>query len=211
MDRDIGNLIVISAPSGAGKTSLVRAMVASTDAVSTSTSYTTRSRRAGETEGEDYFFVDKEAFRQMISNGDFLEHAEVFGNLYGTSRAQVQRSLDNGIDLMLEIDWQGARNVRRVFPEAVSIFILPPSKEVLRERLIGRGGDNLQVIEQRMEAAMSEMSHFGEYEFLVINDDFDQALEEVCAIVTACRLKTAVQRRRLRPNLAGLMASADAL
>lgn len=211
MEPNRGNLIIISAPSGAGKTSLGGALIARMDRISASVSYTTRACRPAEADGEDYFFVDQAAFRQMIADGDFLEYAEVFGNLYGTSKTQVQRMLDKGIDLLLEIDWQGARAIRRAYPEAASIFILPPSKRALRERLVGRGGDDPVVIEERMQAAMSEMSHCGEYEFLLVNDDFDRALGDLCAVVHACRLKTGTQRRRIGPDLSGLLASSDGL
>jgi guanylate kinase len=206
-----GNLIVISAPSGAGKTSLVQAVITRMEGISASVSHTTRARRGSEEDGKDYFFVDHETFRHLIDEGDFLEHAEVFGNLYGTSNAQIQRTLDNGTDLLLEIDWQGARSIRQVFPGTVSIFVLPPSEAALRQRLIGRGGDDPSVIEQRMRSARGEMSHFAEYEFLVINDEFDRALEELCMIIGACRLKTQARRPDLGSDLRDLMASTDTL
>jgi guanylate kinase len=209
MAASAGNLIVISAPSGAGKTSLVAALITRMDNIAASVSHTTRPRRPTETDDEDYFFIDEATFAQLVADGEFLEYAEVFGKRYGTSKAQIQRSLDTGIDLLLEIDWQGARNIRRAYPEAVSIFIVPPSEAALRERLVGRGGDDPAVIEERMQAAMSEMSHFDEYEFLVINDDFAQAVDDLCVIVRACRLKTATQRQRL--DLGSLMASADSV
>jgi len=206
-----GNLIVISAPSGAGKTSLVQAVITRMEGLSASVSHTTRARRGSEEDGKDYFFIDHATFLRKVEEGDFLEYAEVFGNLYGTSNAQIQRTLDNGTDLLLEIDWQGARSIRLVFPGAVSIFVLPPSESALRERLIGRGGDESAVIEQRMRAARGEMSHFGEYEFLVVNDDFDRALEELCMIIGACRLKTQTRRPNLGSDLSDLMASVDTL
>ena len=144
----------------------------------------------------------------MIARGDFIEHAEVFGNLYGTSQSEIQKMLDNGIDLLLEIDWQGARSIRQSHPRARSIFILPPSDAALRERLLGRAGDDPDVIEKRMQAAVSEMSHYGEYEFLLINDDFERTLDEFCVIIRACRLSTDSQRARLASTLDELMASA---
>lgn len=211
MESRPGNLIVISAPSGAGKTSLVHALMKHMDGIRASVSHTTRARRPGENDGEDYFFVDEPTFREMIAGNKFLEYAEVFGNLYGTSNKQIQLVLDNGTDLLLEIDWQGARRIRETYPGSVSIFVLPPSEAALRERLVGRAGDEAVVIEQRMQAARSEMSHFAEYEFLLVNDDFDVALEELCAIVRACRLKTALRRRALGPDLARLIASGDAV
>ena len=144
----------------------------------------------------------------MIARGDFIEHAEVFGNLYGTSQSEIQKMLDNGFDLLLEIDWQGARSIRQSHPRARSIFILPPSGAALRERLLGRAGDDPDVIEKRMQAAVSEMSHYAEYEFLLINDDFERTLDEFCVIIRACRLSTDSQRVRLASTLDQLMASA---
>jgi guanylate kinase len=204
-----GNLFVISAPSGAGKTSLVRAVSARLDTVASSVSHTTRSRRPNEEEGKDYFFVTESGFRNMISGGNFIEHAEVFGNLYGTSRAEIDRLTSNGVDVLLEIDWQGARSIRKSHPLARSIFILPPSLAALRERLVGRAGDEPHVIEDRMNAAVSEMSHYAEYEFLVINDDFEQAQDEFTTIVRACRLSTENQKRALAGSLEKLIASAE--
>lgn len=211
MQPNPGNLIVISAPSGAGKTSLVHGLIARMDNVAASISHTTRACRPGERDGIDYFFVGTPTFEKMVLEGDFLEHAEVFGNLYGTSSAQIQRSLDNGSDLLLEIDWQGARGIRKAYPNAVSIFIMPPSEAALRERLIGRGVDGQEVIDQRMQAAMGEISHYNEYEFLVVNDEFERALDELCLIISACRLKTTSQRNRLDTSLGSLMASGDAV
>ncbi len=206
-----GNLVVISAPSGAGKTSLVQAVIGRMDGVCASVSHTTRTRRPSETDGKDYFFIDHATFRAKVDEGDFLEYAEVFGNLYGTSNAQIQRTLGNGTDLLLEIDWQGARSIRQAYPRAVSIFILPPSESALKQRLLGRGGDDPAVIEQRMRSAQGEMSHFAEYEFLVVNDDFDRALEELCVIIAACRLKTQIRTPNLESDLTDLMASAETL
>jgi len=209
MKPNPGNLIVISAPSGAGKTSLVRALTERMENVVASISHTTRPCRPGEVDGIDYFFVAEPEFQTMIVEGDFLEHAKVFGNLYGTSLGQIQRTLDNGTDLLLEIDWQGARSIRDIYPEVVSIFIMPPSQAALRERLVGRGKDGQEVIESRMQAAVSEISHYREYEFLVVNDEFERALDELSLIINACRLKTASQRNRLGRSVASLMASAD--
>ena len=206
-----GQLFVVSAPSGAGKTSLVNALIEATDGISASVSHTTRGQRPGETEGEDYFFVDPARFQQMVADDEFLEHAEVFGNLYGTSKAQIRRTLDSGLDLVLEIDWQGARSVRALYPETVCVFILPPSEATLRERLVGRGRDDPATIEARMQQAMSEMSHFPEYEYLLVNDDFAVALEGLRAIVLASRLKTHVARARLGPVVDDLLASSSAV
>ena len=209
MNSNSGNLLIISAPSGAGKTSLVNSVIARMGNIAASISHTTRTCRPGERDGVDYFFVDEAEFEKMIQAGDFLEHAQVFGNLYGTSFKQIHRTLDTGQDLLLEIDWQGARSIRSSYSDAVSIFVMPPSEAALRERLVGRGMDGEEVINQRMQAAMSEISHYREYEFLVVNDDFERALEELCLIVSACRLKTASQRNRLSDSLGRLMASAD--
>ncbi|WOG28166.1 guanylate kinase [Endozoicomonas sp. 8E] len=183
-----GKLYIIAAPSGAGKTSLVKAMVQSTPHVKVSVSHTTRPIRPGETDGMNYHFTSKDAFLELMNQGRFLEHAEVFGNYYGTSEAWVREQLDTGEDVILEIDWQGAEQVRKLMPEAVSIFILPPSKEALRERLIGRGTDDLDVIERRMNQAVNEMSHYAEFDYLVINDEFDLALRDLQTIIRSRRL-----------------------
>ncbi|WP_062264602.1 guanylate kinase [Endozoicomonas arenosclerae] len=183
-----GKLYIIAAPSGAGKTSLVKAMVQSTPHVKVSVSHTTRPIRPGETDGVNYHFTSKEIFLELMSRGQFLEHAEVFGNYYGTSEAWVREQLDTGEDVILEIDWQGAQQVRKLMPEAVSIFILPPSKEALRERLIGRGTDDMAVIDRRMNQAVDEMSHYAEFDYLVINDEFDLALRDLQTIIRSRRL-----------------------
>ncbi|WP_257252786.1 MULTISPECIES: guanylate kinase [unclassified Endozoicomonas] len=183
-----GKLYIIAAPSGAGKTSLVKAMVQSTPHVKVSVSHTTRPIRPGETDGMNYHFTSKDVFLELMSQGQFLEHAEVFGNYYGTSEAWVREQLDTGEDVILEIDWQGAQQVRKLMPEAVSIFILPPSKEALRERLMGRGTDDFDVIERRMNQAVNEMSHYAEFDYLVINDEFDLALRDLQTIIRSRRL-----------------------
>lgn len=183
-----GTLFVVSAPSGAGKTSLVRELVESLDGIQVSTSHTTRIRREGEIDGVNYHFVDVPAFEAMIERGEFFEYARVFDNYYGTSRPAVQAALAAGQDVILEIDWQGARQVREQLPEAVSVFILPPSREELERRLSGRGTDEHAVIERRMRDAVSEMSHHDEYDYLLINDDFTTALDELRALVVSHRL-----------------------
>lgn len=200
-----GTLFIVSAPSGAGKTSLVRALLADDTGVSVSVSFTTRPPRAGEREGIDYHFVERERFLAMIEAGEFLEHAEVFGNYYGTGRMEVASRLAQGSDVILEIDWQGAQQVRQAFPEAVGIFILPPSGEVLRERLNGRGKDAPAVIERRLQAAVEEISHYSEYDFIVINDHFEAALADLRAILRAERLRLSLQAERHQVLLQGLL------
>jgi guanylate kinase len=203
-----GTLYIISAPSGAGKSSLLRALLGTAgDELALSISHTTRVPRPGEINGQDYHFIDTATFRNMIAGDDFLEYAEVFDNFYGTSRGGVQAQLAAGQDVILEIDWQGARQVRKLMPECIGIFILPPSREALRERLQNRGQDDATVIERRMRDAISEMSHYDEYDYLIINDDFRVAQDELAAIVLSRRLRLPVQARRQAGLLAGLLAS----
>ena len=184
-----GSLYVIAAHSGAGKTSLVRALTGSVPDIGVSVSHTTRARRPGEEHGTHYFFTDRDEFVRMAGESAFLEHAEVFGNYYGTSRAWVDDTLRSGRDVILEIDWQGAQQVRRLMPEAVGIFILPPSKAVLRERLVGRSTDAAEVIERRLAQAAEDMTHYSEFDYVVVNDDFETAVGELRAIVTARRCR----------------------
>lgn len=200
-----GTLYIISAPSGAGKTSLVKALVDTIPGLSISVSHTTRPRRDGEVDGVDYHFVDAEAFQAMADAGDFLEHAEVFGNAYGTARSSVEAQLHAGTDVILEIDWQGAQQVRQALPDAVSIFILPPSREELDRRLRSRGKDSEDVIARRLREAQGEMSHYHEYDYLVVNDAFGHALEELVAVVRARRLRLSAQRARLAATLQDLL------
>ena len=202
-----GRLYIISAPSGAGKTSLVAALLKADSAIEVSISHTTRKSRPGEQDGINYHFVDVQAFEQLISEGAFLEHAKVFDNYYGTSRAWIESRLAAGQDVILEIDWQGAQQVRKIMLNAMSIFILPPSKEALRSRLMGRGQDSEDIIERRMSEAESESSHYGEYDYLVINDDFDVALADLVSIFRAQRLVTDQQKLRNGNILAGLLFS----
>ena len=203
-----GTLYIISAPSGAGKTSLVKALLESVDdRITVSVSHTTRARRPGEVDGEDYFFTDPDTFHAMIDEGAFLEHARVFDNYYGTAAAPIRERLEQGIDVILEIDWQGARQVREAMSDGISIFILPPSRNALEERLRSRGQDDDNVIARRMRDAMSEISHYGEYDYLVVNDEFQLALEELAAIVRGRRLRTAVQQVNRQALISALLAS----
>jgi len=201
-----GSLYVISAPSGAGKTSLVKALVDSTEDILVSVSHTTRPMRPGERDGVHYHFVDQETFRHMIDASAFLEHADVFGNFYGTSRSSILDRMVMGEDVILEIDWQGAAQVRQVIPEAVGIFILPPSRVELEQRLRGRGTDADEVIQRRLAEAVAEMTHCQEFDYLVVNDDFDTALAELRAIVIARRLRGEPQAIRLKQVIAELLA-----
>lgn len=176
-------LFVLSAASGTGKTSLAAALVSNVPDMETSISHTTRARRPAEQDGVHYHFVSNETFDAMVARGEFLEHASVFGNRYGTSRSEVENRLKRNRHVLLDIDWQGARSVKKAIPTAVSIFLLPPSREALRERLIRRGQDSPDVITRRMREATSEMSHYGEFDHVVVNDDFEHALEDILHIV----------------------------
>lgn len=191
-----GSLFIVAAPSGAGKTTLVRMLLEQDREVQLSISYTTRAPRAGEQDGREYHFIDAGAFLAMRERGEFLEWAEVHGNFYGTSRVWLQSQMEAGRDVLLEIDWQGAQQVRSVFPEAVGIFILPPSLPELERRLRGRGTDSDDVIARRLTAALGEMRHVGEFDFAIINNNLDEALEDLAAAVRATRLRYARQRVR---------------
>ena len=195
----IGTLYIVSAPSGAGKTSLVRALLAADPAVQLSISYTTRPMRPGEVDGRDYHFVSKETFEAMRAHGDFLESAEVHGNLYGTSRGWIEQRMAAGDDILLEIDWQGALQVRRLMAEAIGIFVLPPSIEALAQRLTGRATDSEAVIARRVSAARAEIGHVGEFDYVIINNDFEEATRDLTAIVRAVRLRLKAQLLRHRP------------
>ncbi len=188
-----GTLFTVSAPSGAGKTSLVAALVEACDALVVSVSHTTRQQRPGEVHGINYHFVSEPAFINMLEQSEFLEHARVFGNLYGTSQVWVEQQLNAGIDVILEIDWQGAQQVKRLLPASKSIFIVPPSRQALQQRLTSRGQDDRTIIEQRMAEATREMSHYAESDYLVVNDIFDQAQKDLQAIITSLRLCTSRQ------------------
>lgn len=200
------SLFIVSAPSGAGKTSLLKELVTSTPGLAVSISCTTRARRTGEVDGQHYHFLDEAQFLQRAEAGEFVEQAEVFGHHYGTRRDDLVRGLQAGQDLILEIDWQGARQVRRSFPEAVGIFILPPSAATLNERLRARATDSPAVIERRMQAARAEMSHYGEYDYVVVNDDFQTAVDDLRSIVRGQRLRCPAQVERHARLLEELLA-----
>jgi len=201
-----GTLYTISAPSGAGKTSLVAELLKRTPRLGVSVSHTTRPMRPGEVDGVNYHFVSHAKFEKMLESSAFLEHAQVFDNFYGTSQQWVESQLAAGEDVILEIDWQGAQQVRRLMPNTVAIFIMPPSKEALNERLTGRGQDDSAVIQRRMDAAVAEMSHYVESDFVVINDDFNTALADLEAIVRSHRLSLANQQLRHQALLSALLS-----
>ncbi|WP_417520545.1 guanylate kinase [Marinobacter sp.] len=204
---ETGTLFVISAPSGAGKTSLVAEMLHADQKLGVSVSHTTRPMREGEKDGINYHFVSRDEFEAMIGRGDFLEHADVFGNYYGTSQVWVREMVASGRDVILEIDWQGAAQVRRLIPECVSIFIVPPSYEILRDRLVGRGTDATEVMERRLSEARKECEHVGEFDYLVVNDGFQDALTDLLAIVRSQRLRIANQQARHSALLSGLIGA----
>ena len=201
----IGQLYVISAPSGAGKTSLVKALLESIPSLEVSVSHTTRDIRRGETDGINYHFVDDSEFKSIRDANGFFEWAQVFGNFYGTSSQAVQEKLGRGIDVILEIDWQGARQVKALVNNAISIFVLPPSTSALRSRLTNRGQDNDEIIEGRMQVARDEIAHYSEADFIVLNDDFQTALYDLQSIVRAHRLSQKIQSRKLTRVIADLL------
>jgi len=201
MTSPAGNLFVVAAPSGAGKTSLTRALLEQEPSIRLSVSYTTRPPRAGETDGVDYRFVTAARFEALKDAGEFLEHAHVHGNWYATSGTWLQGEVARGRDVLLEIDWQGAAQVRKLIPESVQIFILPPSLDSLRERLLRRGQDDAATIERRVKAARDEMRHCSQFDYVIINQEFASAVEDLRAIVRASRLRTAQQRTRNRELL----------
>jgi guanylate kinase len=201
-----GTLYIISAPSGAGKTSLVKKLITKMDDLIVSVSHTTRQTREGEIHGKDYFFVDVETFRTMQGENAFLECAQVFDNFYGTAQQTVEDNLAQGMDVILEIDWQGAEQVRRLMPDSVSIFVLPPSIETLRQRLEARGKDAAEIIERRMQDAVTEMSHYPEFDYLIVNDNFNEALDALKSIVIANRLNQPRQSHKLQQLLTTLLA-----
>jgi guanylate kinase len=191
-----GTLFIVAAPSGAGKSSIVNACLARDPAIRLSVSFTSRAPRPGERHAEHYHFVSADAFQQMVAAGDFFEHARVHGDWKGTARQSVEPQLAAGNDVLLEIDWQGARQVREQVPDAISVFILPPSREALEQRMRARGQDSEAVIAQRLAAARDEMSHYDEFDYLIVNEDFDHAVGEMCSIFGACRLRRDRQLER---------------
>ena len=204
-EQPLGTLYIVTAPSGAGKTTLVHAVLEREPGLALSVSYTTRPPRPGEVDGRDYRFVGKEEFLRLRDGGELLEWAEVHGNYYGTSRTWIETQLQQDRDVLLEIDWQGARQVRRMFPHAVSIFILPPSLEALEARLRGRGTDSEATIARRLAAAREEMRHVEEFDYAIINDRLERAIDELTAVVRAARLRLAVQKRRHAAYFAQLL------
>ena len=205
MNTPSGNLFVIAAPSGAGKTSLVKALTDAVPQLQISVSHTTRAQRPGEVDTRDYFFIDEKQFAQMVEKQAFLEHATVFDHHYGTSRDWVMRQLSQGIDVILEIDWQGAQQIKKLFPQAVLIFILPPSIEALMKRLQARQQDDAETIARRMNAARDEIQHCCEFDYLVVNDQFDVALQDLQNIVLASRLQICVQTHKQAALLDNLL------
>ncbi|EEH67881.1 MULTISPECIES: guanylate kinase [Acinetobacter] len=200
-----GLLFVVSAASGTGKTSLVKALLDRVSNLHVSVSHTTRNQRPGELDGVHYHFTNKESFLSQVKEGGFIEYAEVFGNYYGTSQAKVKEQLQQGHDVLLEIDWQGAEQVRRLFPESKQIFILPPTQYDLRQRLSNRGTDSVEVIEHRLSCAVEDMRHFASFDYVIINDDFNKAVHDLEAIITANRLETLQQSSRHQQLIENLL------
>ena len=206
MSVAVGTLFIISAASGTGKTSLVKELLAITTNLVVSVSHTTREPRRGEIDGEHYYFTNKEEFMRLVGEAEFLEHAEVFGNYYGTSKTAVNDLLNAGVDVILEIDWQGALQVKRQFKDAVLIFILPPNREALRSRLSNRAQDTLKVIEERLAGAVREMQEYVNFDYIVINDDFNQALNELQSIVCTYRLQVTKQSAKNQQLISDLLS-----
>lgn len=200
-----GKLYIISAPSGAGKTSLVKQLTAELNKLIVSVSHTTRKQRPGEQHGIDYFFVSEDEFQVMLAENAFLEYARVFDHYYGTARQTVEENLANGLDVILEIDWQGAQQVKQHLPDSYSIFILPPSTAELERRLCSRGQDSDDTIRRRMQQAVAEISHFDEYDYLIVNDDFDEALNQLKSVIVSCRMGSIRQKSALKQLLNDLL------
>ncbi len=206
MSVAVGTLFIISAASGTGKTSLVKELLATTKNLVVSVSHTTREPRRGEIDGEHYYFTNKEEFMRLVGEAEFLEHAEVFGNYYGTSKTAVNDLLNAGVDVILEIDWQGALQVKRQFKDAVLIFILPPNREALRSRLSNRAQDTLKIIEERLAGAVREMQEYVNFDYIVINDDFNQALNELQSIICTYRLQVTKQSAKNQQLISDLLS-----
>jgi guanylate kinase len=206
-DQRTTALYVVAAPSGGGKTSLISALLKQDEQTRLSVSYTTRPPRPGEQDGVHYHFIDEPAFLDLVSKDAFLEHARVFDHYYGTGRQAVERQLAAGYSVILDIDWQGARQIRKAFPSCRTIFIIPPSLEVLRNRLTGRGQDSAEVIQRRMQDAQAEISHWAEFDFLIINDDFNEALSDLRSIIRSGKPYRAVNKQQRREILAELLGT----
>ena len=200
-----GKLFIISAPSGAGKTSLIKKLIPHMDKLIVSVSHTTRAQRPGEIDTIDYFFTPVDTFKKMVNQQAFLEYAQVFDNFYGTAQSSIEQSLKSSKDVILEIDWQGAEQIRRILPDTISIFILPPSTEVLRRRLKERGQDSEAIIDRRMQDAVNEIGHYAEYDYLIVNDEFNNALTEMKSIILANRLNIQRQQEQLKDLLIDLL------
>lgn len=207
MNKKLGNLFILSAPSGAGKSSLLKALTNNHSDMQVSVSHTTRSVRPGEENAVHYHFVTVDEFQQHIEQGHFLEWAEVFGNFYGTSKIAIEQMLNDGIDVFLDIDWQGAQQIRELFPEVITIFIAPPSRSELESRLLKRGQDDKSVIDQRMAQAIAEISHYPEFDYLLVNDNFEQCLNDLTTLVLSQRLKLTNQAIKYDQLLKDLLAN----
>lgn len=207
VEQACGSLFIVAAPSGGGKTSLVKNLVENMRDITVSVSHTTRDKRQGEEHETHYFFIDEPTFLDMARADEFIEHAWVFDCLYGTSKVHIQKQLEQGVDVILDIDWQGAAQIKQIFPDAVSIFIVPPSLEILKQRLLDRQRDNADIIEDRMQRACDEMSHYAEFDYLIVNDYFDKASLELEAIVLANRLRVSKQMQKQQALLSFLLAS----
>ncbi|OGV37275.1 MAG: guanylate kinase [Legionellales bacterium RIFCSPHIGHO2_12_FULL_35_11] len=191
--QDFGTLYIVAAPSGGGKTSLVKELVSNLDKIETSVSHTTRGKRPAEMEGVHYYFISEQEFSKMVKNNEFVEYAQVFDNFYGTSFAEINARLADGIDVVLDIDWQGSQQIKKLYPSSVSVFVIPPSLEALQNRLITRAQDTPETIDSRMLRAKNEMGHFAEFDYLIVNDNFAKACDDLTAIVKAERLKISRQ------------------
>ena len=205
-DNYIGRLIVISAPSGGGKTSLIEKLIANNKRLLKSVSYTTRPMRPGEVNGANYNFVEKNEFQELLDRNLFLEHAEVYGYHYGTSKLWVENQLAKGVDIILDIDWQGARNIKKIFPKCINVYLLPPSIKELKSRLENRGQDTPEVIQKRIKMAKDDISHYDEFDYVIVNDSFDAALHDMQAVLDSLRLKIDIQKIKQAKLLQQLLA-----